>query len=257
MMPHTALSHGSANKTCVNPMSKSVEKSLAMRLANEIREAIVSARFDLGEALSEESLAAAFEVSRTPVREALALLQSEGLVNVVAKSGSYVFSPTEDDIVELCEHRVTLEVEASRRALERNPEATLQALRDALAQMIMALEQDDRLAYGAADTEFHLSFFKFSANRYLVDAYERNLGRVAALRTHLARRARHEPDRSFNDHRQMIELAEAGKHGALATLLSRHILRTRESYIATLRERQELAGPNSDRVERIRRKLRL
>ena len=102
-----------------------------------------------------------------------------------------------------------------------------------------------------------MSFFKFSANRYLVDAYERNLGRVAALRTHLARRARHEPDRSFNDHRQMIELAEAGKHGALATLLSRHILRTRESYIATLRERQELAGPNSDRVERIRRKLRL
>lgn len=158
MMPHTALSHGSANKTCVDPMSKSVEKSLAMRLANEIREAIVSARFDLGEALSEESLAAAFEVSRTPVREALALLQTEGLVNVVAKSGSYVFSPTEDDIVELCEHRVTLEVEASRRALERNPEATLQALRDALAQMIMALEQDDRLAYGAADTEFHLSF---------------------------------------------------------------------------------------------------
>ena len=55
----------------------------------------------------------------------------------------------------------------------------------------------------------------------------------------------------------MIELAETGKYGALATLLSRHILRTRESYIATLRERQELQGQNSDRVEKMRRKLRL
>ncbi len=244
-------------KICVDPMSKIVEKSLVVRLADNIREAIVSARLDLGEALSEESLAAAFEVSRTPVREALALLQTEGLVNVVAKSGSYVFSPTEDDIVELCEHRVTLEVEASRRALERNPEATLQAMRLALERMITALEQDDRLSYGAADTEFHLSFFRFCANRYLVDAYERNLGRVAALRTHLARRARGEPDRSCNDHQRLIELAETGKQGALATLLSRHILRTRESYIATLRERQELQSQNSDRVEKIRRKLRL
>ena len=238
-------------------MSKSVEKSLALRLADNIREAIVSARLDLGEALSEESLAAAFEVSRTPVREALALLQTEGLVNVVAKSGSYVFSPTEVDIVELCEHRVTLEVEASRRSLERNPEVTLQALRDALTQMSSALEQDDRLSYGAADTEFHSSFFKFSANRYLVDAYERNLGRVAALRTHLAQRARHEPDRSFKDHWRMIELAETGNYRALATLLSQHILRTRESYIVTLRERQELQGMNSDRVKKIRRKVRL
>lgn len=88
-------------KICVDPMSKIVEKSLVVRLADNIREAIVSARLDLGEALSEESLAAAFEVSRTPVREALALLQTEGLVNVVAKSGSYVFSPTEDDIVKI------------------------------------------------------------------------------------------------------------------------------------------------------------
>ena len=130
-------------------------------------------------------------------------------------------------------------------------------MRGALTQMISALEQNDRLSYGAADTEFHLSFLKFSANRYLVDAYERNLGRVAALRTHLARCARHEPDRSFNDHRRMIELAETGKQGALATLLSRHILRTRESYIVTLRERQELQSLNSNRVEKIRRKLRL
>lgn len=238
-------------------MSKPVEKSLAVRLAADIREAIVSARLDLGEALSEESLASAFAVSRTPVREALAMLQTEGLVNIVAKSGTYVFSPTEDDIVELCEHRVTLEVEASRRALERNPEATLQAMQHALADMISALEQDDRLRYGAADTAFHLSLFTFSGNRYLMDAYERNLGRVAALRTHLARRARHEPDRSFMDHRRMIELVQAGKQPALAKLLSRHILRTREVYIATLRERLEQQNLSGDRVEKMRRRLRL
>lgn len=229
-------------------------KPLALRVADDIRQAIVAARFDLGEALSEEGLAAAFGVSRTPVREALTLLQTEGLVNIVPKSGTYVFSPTEDEIVELCEHRVTLEIEACRRALERHPEATLAALEHAVAQMVQAQADDDMNAYGAADTAFHLCFFQHCGNRYLREAYERNLGRVAALRTHLAYMARNEPSRSFADHRKIIELVAAGKHTSLATLLSKHILRTRENYILTLRDRLEKSGPA---VERMRRKLGL
>ncbi|HYI73318.1 MAG TPA: winged helix-turn-helix domain-containing protein, partial [Skermanella sp.] len=67
--------------------------SMALQVADRIRNAIILAEFDLGEALSEDSLAAAMGISRTPVREALRLLQTEGLVTVVPKSGTFVFNP--------------------------------------------------------------------------------------------------------------------------------------------------------------------
>ena len=69
-------------------------KSLVPTIADKIRAAIVDAELDFGENLSEDTLASAFEVSRTPVREALNLLQMEGLVIIVPKSGTYVFTPT-------------------------------------------------------------------------------------------------------------------------------------------------------------------
>ena len=87
-------------------------KSLVPTIADKIRAAIVDAELDFGENLSEDTLASAFEVSRTPVREALNLLQMEGLVIIVPKSGTYVFTPTLEDIAELCDYRVGLEKQA-------------------------------------------------------------------------------------------------------------------------------------------------
>lgn len=229
---------------------------MAHRLADEIREAIISAQLDLGEALSEEGLAAAFAVSRTPIREALTLLETQGLVTIVPKSGTYVFKPDEADITELCEHRAALESTASRLAMERHPEALLADLLAALQGMQNARNADDMNLYGRADTALHLAFFKHCDNRYLQEAYERNLGRVAALRTHLAWRARNEPARSYGDHQRILDLVEQGKATALGSLLTRHIMRTRENYISALRMRQEGESASS-RTLQMRRKLGL
>ncbi|ACL56453.1 GntR family transcriptional regulator [Methylobacterium nodulans] len=227
--------------------------SLAQHVADELRKAIVSAQFDFGEALSEEGLAAAFGVSRTPIREALTILQAEGLVTIVPKSGTYIFTPSEDDVAELCEHRVTLEVEAVKRTLQRGREAALAELRLAFADMTRARATEDMELYGRADTAFHLSFFHHCGNRYLRDAYERNLGRVSALRTHLAFVAVNEPERSYADHERIIALISANEPEQLADLLEQHILRTRENYLSALRGRLQVGELN--RVARIRRKL--
>jgi DNA-binding GntR family transcriptional regulator len=229
--------------------------SMALQVADRIRNAIILAEFDLGEALSEDSLAAAMGISRTPVREALRLLQTEGLVTVVPKSGTFVFNPAEDDIVELCEFRVMLEVRAATLALRRAGPATLKSLLAAMAEMTDAQVLGDMRLYGKADMAFHLSFLDHCGNRYLSHAYSMILGRVSALRTHLAFLTRGEPARSFSDHERIVGIFERGDDAALPEILERHILRTRENYIEALAERTRAARDTGGRSDHIRRKL--
>ncbi|WHS30610.1 GntR family transcriptional regulator [Brucella sp. NM4] len=176
---------------------------------------MVDAELDFGENLSEDTLASAFEVSRTPVREALNLLQMEGLVIIVPKSGTYVFTPTLEDIAELCDYRVGLEKQAIALTPQESLPLAVSELQKQLQAMTEAIDRGDMQAYGRADTAFHLAFFHHCGNRYLKNAYDLILGRVASLRTHLAIRAEGEPDRSYKDHAHMISLFAENKRDRL------------------------------------------
>ena len=231
------------------------KKSLASSIAERIRGAIVDAEFLFGENLSEDMLAAAFDVSRTPVREALNILQMQELVHIVPKSGTYVFTPTQEDIAELCDFRVGLEDQAMRLALVCNRKKLVSQLKKQYDLMRAAIDDDDLRAYGRCDTEFHLAFFRVCGNRYLARAYDSILGRVAALRTHLAIGAEGEPARSFADHAVIIELAEADKPGELREILEAHIMRTKTNYLNAFSRLPRQSGDS--RTMRLRRQLSL
>lgn len=207
------------------------KSSMSATVADRLRQAIVNADFGFGEALSEENLAAAFDVSRTPVREALYVLQLEGLVNIVPKSGTYVFTPTPDDILEMSEHRAGLELHAASLAIARDPRALADALEELSRQMKTALAADDIRRYGQLDTLYHLEFLEKAGNRYLLQGYRLIMGRVAALRTQLALNARNEPKRSMQDHELMIKLVRDGKLSRLKTVLHAHVMRTTDNFI--------------------------
>ena len=218
------------------------KKSLASSIAERIRGAIVDAEFQFGENLSEDMLAAAFDVSRTPVREALNILQMQELVHIVPKSGTYVF-------------RVGLEDQAMRLALIGNRKKLVSQLKKQYDLMRAAIDEDDLRAYGRCDTEFHLAFFRVCGNRYLARAYDSILGRVAALRTHLAIGAEGEPARSFADHATIIELADADKPEELREILEAHIMRTKTNYLNAFNRLPR--QPGDSRTMRLRRQLSL
>ncbi|WP_423318140.1 GntR family transcriptional regulator [Paracoccus sp. KR1-242] len=217
----------------------SAKQLLSQQIADRIRQAIVDADFEFGESLSEEILAQAFDVSRTPVREALNLLQVEGLVIIVPKSGTFVYSPSEEGISDLVTFRGVLETSALR-LLPRDALPGLSArLQAACARMERAMGEGDMRDYGRADTDFHLEIVQTAGNRHLVEAYRMILGRVASLRTHLALKAEGEPRRSFRDHRELalgILDAEGPRRDELAGLLEGHIHRTRENYLNAFRQ---------------------
>ncbi|MHC5232715.1 GntR family transcriptional regulator [Brucella sp. LJL56] len=231
------------------------KKSLASSIAERIRGAIVDAEFQFGENLSEDMLAAAFDVSRTPVREALNILQMQELVHIVPKSGTYVFTPTQEDIAELCDFRVGLEDQAMRLALGNNRKKLVSQLKKQFDLMRAAIDEDDLRAYGRCDTEFHLAFFRVCGNRYLARAYDSILGRVAALRTHLAIGAEGEPARSFADHAAIIGLADAEKPEELRDILEAHIMRTKTNYLNAFNRLPR--QPGDSRTIRLRRQLSL
>jgi len=211
-------------------------RSLSATVAERLRQAIIDSELPLGSELSEVGLAAKLGVSRTPVREALSLLQLQGMVNIIPQKGSYVFFPTEQDILDLCEYRIVIELRAVSFAMARQREATLAMLREALAAMEEARSRKDPIAYSRADTAFHEAFIKNCRNRYLQDGYALAAGPISTLRTHLSVPLAGVQDRSFVEHHQIAEAFASGDIMAIDSILVRHILGTRESYVAALQQ---------------------
>lgn len=196
--------------------------ALATIVANQIRDAIIFGTLGLGESVSEERLASTLGVSRTPVREALTLLQLQGLVEILPQRGSFVFQPSQADIEELCQFRAMVEVGALRLALAKDKLQTiidLEAAQDALA---LAEDISDWVSAARADAEFHSTFFKYCGNRPLVDAYNMIAGRIGAARF-FARQSGTSKRNTGAEHTMIIEAIKRDEIEASVDILTRHI----------------------------------
>jgi len=104
-----------------------------------------------------------------------------------------------------------------------------------VAEMAAMQRRGDRRAYLELDTRFHATFFEHCGNSYLRDAYERNVGKIAALRTHLATKPLH-TKMSFQEHRQMLETVRRRDVAGTLAILDVHIGRTRQTYSAGIED---------------------
>jgi DNA-binding GntR family transcriptional regulator len=192
----------------------------------KILNAIVYGRLDLGEPLSENDLAKALDVSKAPIRQSLNELRLKGLVVVIPQSGSYVFSPTREEIEELCDFRLLLEQRALASSMEKAGAAMLRALKKIVDKMRDAYCANDVFQSKLLDTEFHHSFVNFSQNRYLIQSYD-NIGHsVGALRYRFMDTAVYR-NRAFDEHQRMLELLTAGNVSKACDILADHISRTK------------------------------
>ncbi len=209
--------------------------SLAEIALQQIRTAIVEGTLPLGSAISEGQLAASLGISKTPVREALAQLRVEGLVTIVPQSGTFVFTLSATEVVEICELRQTLEAAALRLAMERNRARLIEGLAEVCASMDQVRAVGDERAYLRLDSAFHEQFFANCGNRYLADVYARIVPKVAALRTHLATRPDH-TCMSYEEHKQILEAIRHRRESEVMAILDQHIERTRSAYTRNIED---------------------
>jgi DNA-binding GntR family transcriptional regulator len=160
----------------------------AERLADLIAESVLTNEFPPGFRLDEAALAERFGVSRTPVREAIRLLASTGLIEVKPRRGASVATATSAQLETLFGAMAEIEATCARLAavsmtpIERR---RLQGRHDAMAEVVL---RDDREGYAAANVDFHTQIYLGAHNEILsqfAQGLRRRLGpfRRAQFRT--------------------------------------------------------------------------
>ncbi|SFR45139.1 GntR family transcriptional regulator [Litoreibacter janthinus] len=208
----------------------STKKSVTELTAEKIREAIILGAFPLGTKLSEQKLADLYQVSRSPVREALVLLQIEGLVRVFPKRGSFVFLPDECVIRDLCEHRSILEVACLELAVRTNHAGLLTGMQDGISHMQDAIKDGDTKHYSRGDLMFHRSVVANSGNSSMIKSYETTIGPLMALRSHLFTISGISLERSMQEHTEMLEACTARDVAKAQAICTQHIYHLAEHF---------------------------
>lgn len=210
---------------------KEIERPLSITelATNHLREAIIQGDLKLGEAISELNIAKSLNVSKTPVRHALAQMKIEGLVHVIPQKGTYVFTLSAADLRAFCEYRLILESSALRLAYQRNRETLHKTLRTVVDRMIRSRKRKQAAEYLRLDNQFHENIFNFADNKYLSENYALISAKVAALRTHLSAWPQ-QTDKSYLEHVQIIEAIQGDDLDAATETLSHHIGRYGRTY---------------------------
>lgn len=197
-------------------------QSLRARVEQAIAAAIVSGEMAPGEIFSAPGLAARFEVSATPVREAMLNLEKRGFVTTVRNKGFRVTEVGHESLTRLAEVRHLLEPESlARLAGSFTAEMAAEARR--LAEAIVAgAASEDLAGYLEADRRFHLLLIGYLENPYLTEivADLRERTRLVGLRSllHTDRLAA-----SAQEHHQIVDLLEQHDADGVRTLMHRHI----------------------------------
>lgn len=218
----------------------SVEAStLSERAAESIRAAIDSGHLEPGELYSVAMLADEFGVSRTPVREALLVLERQGMVRFERNRGVRVLETTLQDLSDIFGLRLMLEVPASRQASRCLDDAGIAAVRTELTAMRRAAEIDDEAEFMHHDRSFHGHILAASGNQRLTSM-------IGNLRSHIRQRGVSTVGRTrslaviLSEHEAIMEALEARDPDRTAKAMRNHIVSTGQLLI------EQQGGTESD-----------
>lgn len=209
--------------------TKSRSESLTKWTTDTLRQMIVEGVLNLGEALSESKVARLLNVSRTPVREAFAHLEIEGLVFSEPQRSTRVFLLGPRDVDDICDLRCCLEKMALSLAMKGDRQKLFSLLSEAAARMTQAIDASDISEYLRVDIAFHQAVFDCADNVFLNDAYQTIATKLAALRTRLATR----PDylrKGLGEHWRLCELVRSGDLDGALAILEEHVSRKVDSF---------------------------
>ncbi len=169
--------------------------------------------------LDERQLSQKLGVSRTPIREALTLLEQEGFVRAVPRRGIYVVRKSKKEIIEIIMVWAALESMAARLAAKHATDEQLQELAD-MFQVFKDEPQSDHLnEYSEANIKFHQQIIKLSGCDLIVEMTQNLFIHVRAIRT-VSLRQDNRAAQSIDDHMR-ISAALTARDGDLASKLVR------------------------------------
>jgi DNA-binding GntR family transcriptional regulator len=206
-------------------MTESTESVASLRIADGLRQAILAGEFAPGERMRQEVIAAQFGASRLPVREALRILQSDGLVTLVANSGAWVAHLDERECAESYEIRERIEPMLLRESMPRLSPDDIATMRGLAEEMERQPEVESFLRL---DREFHLLSYTRAETLLLSSLIERLWNTTQHYRRAFALLVGVEGRRVVHyEHFLLVDAIERGDAEDAQRVLGGHIRRTR------------------------------
>lgn len=201
-------------------MAKSAERAY-----NHIKEGILLGRYRSGERLPEVAIAEELIISRTPVRDALHRLHSEGFIEIKPNSGARVVSLSKTELFEITQMRVLLEGFAAELAAAKISSATVVALDGLCDEMETYLQADNRHdldAFSRKNLEFHQRVVQAAENSRLAAAVE-PLWAFPLMVRKFALFDQQRIKRSMDHHREIVDALRAGDANWAGSIMRTHI----------------------------------
>lgn len=196
-----------------------------------LRREILTGVHPAGARLREEQLADTLGLSRTPVREALHRLESDGLVQMTPHRGATVTSWSDEDFNEIFDLRVLLEGHAARQAAARGVDVDgLRSLCAAMEQQLHALDEHAYAEITRLNLEFHRTVHRAAGERLLPDLLSRVI-EVPLVRRTFSQYSTAELQRSFTQHRELVEALSLGDGEWAQAVMHSHIRAARATLL--------------------------
>jgi DNA-binding GntR family transcriptional regulator len=213
--------------------------SIANRVYVVLQERILKGQLEAGSRIHQENVSEELGVSRTPVREALARLAADGLVELLPNRGARVAEVTLEDMRTSYEARLAVEPLAARFAAERHKPDDIKRMKSAITEQRRA--RSARADYTAVH-DFHLAVVEAAGNP-LLSRFAASLwaGRIG-LHVFLRQADQTDLAADVDEHEQILEAVEGGDADGAERLMHEHIAVSLERLIAAMEDQGQPAS---------------
>ena len=206
---------------------KVVKTALYVEVTERLRSMIAGGLLSPGTWIDEQKLAEEMGVSRTPFREAIRILASEGLLRIEPRRGCYVTELTEKDLDEIFPLMAMLEGRCALEASHKVSDAEIHSLEE-LHQKLQAYAEEKKIdLYYATNREIHLAIQKLAGNEWLTHMVH-DLRRILNLARHRSLHQKGRIEESCKEHLAIFKALKLRNGEQAEQLMKEHILKQRE-----------------------------
>ncbi len=199
---------------------KIVKKTLSEQIYDSLRMNLIKGKIPLGSKLINQELQAKFEVSSTPIRDAVNRLHQDGLVVEVTKTGAKVIDLDADTFKEVNELLSTLSCAAISFAMQRSDkDEIVKTLTDIVIKQKKYVDTDDYFKY---DYDFHKAFFEFAKNETFKKLYK-SYHPLQELLTYYAVDIGYDKNESIKQHEYIIEALSKSDIESAKKFMNEHL----------------------------------
>lgn len=204
--------------------------SLSDLAYERLRDSILNGYLQAGNIYIETNLAHELGISRTPVREALLRLASQGLVSFIPRKGVQISHFTVQDIDEVFEMRKAIEIASVEKLSQRAKVIDFSEADKALSDQTEAVKNLDKHAFLAADRRFHAAFAKLTGNRLFALALENLRDKIYVMSSEaLTKKGRMKE--VMEEHEKILKLIRQGRLVEVKHAMTLHLDRSRQALL--------------------------